>query len=1795
MKKFLFFIFISLSVLFLSCETGLGQAVDLDAPELKILSLTSGENTVTSTAMAGGVYCHKKFTIRGTADDNIKVESVYAEIKWSDQDDYRYFAKATLNGDKWYLNVDLPKEGVAYLKFVATDYPGNVSVKSSSVVTLFIDETGPVGTAWYIDRGRGYRYSLQDLDYLKALDLNLAENKDAAQNVEFSIHADFNDTMGIKPGSVKIQLRKEDGTKICDVENSAQSLYAPCFDINASMLSSLTGTAPFYIQVWYDAEDVVTVPAPNKIENEPIGWFIWDPASDIPKIIPQTTIESNEINLKIKDTLSLSVFDDDGLKGTFTYKMFETGKENDPLVSKQETFNEEREKTVILKAPDKPVVLTLKGSVKDLSGKTANIQKTVNVTDGSSPILIIESPESNTIPKVEMADGDTKANITIKGQTLDTLGSEYLEFIWVPDQVTTDNSQKHTKALEWFETINSASSAPTGNNSYKLTTSSEGMKLWSVKLTQASSEGDFQKHTFEFTLDLLNDFKAKNNTNEKMKDKYFLVRLTRLDGNKTDKEYVLSSDSEQPSINPITPSGDMATKETTEDLILEFNGSKSSCLAMDPNGYKIERIESSGNTLVSGGFYDDTSKTYKATITASELEQMETDGIKPKYRFTAKDIFGREGFAQYTIIIKTNPVLKSITTSSPSKVKTGETIVVNLNFSDTVNINENLTDEKRPYLKIKGITNASNSDKDKAYYSGGSGSTSLQFSYTVQPGDYTDGTDVFDVYADSGTNPLVLNDAAAFANTCHLDEAWSNSLTEKKIMIDGIAPQVTGITLSHDADEDKNKDKDGTIWLKEGRKLTATVKVDDKVSVQGSPVIRVKAGDNNLDLPFESISQDEDGKTTIIFAKKIASTDAQGKLTFTNTDSSPIIYGYDDIKDSFGNGLDKNSITSKTVTGNYAVDTIPPAEFTIKNKAEIIKYPGATTISAGTPLTASHSGNYQTLVTFIIDTSSDDTIKSTEYSLDGGSTWKDYTSEFTIDSTKQVTAQRTDWAGNTYIIPYTVDFDINNTFPSYTLECTNANGYYKAGDTLSFKISFAAPVNIAADSTALIYLDGQNPTDLTGEAGNGTNPKAVATLDDSCKGKTYTASATFTYKVQKNHQFKLKVAANAIQFTGIVDSYGISGRLMNSDYIRDINCDGIIPYITNMTSAGEKITTDGSLTVYPSGNVITLTFNEPVQKGSGNIILRQVKGWAIPPVINGADFNTILNAITSDCKVGNLTGSQVLYMDGAQDSEWIYGAKVGPTNDQYHGTGQYIGPYKKSSYGVNDDGSPKTDAQYVLDFDMDIWETDTTHYFGTTYVDGHASGDSAANSYSRTTTYTNNSGVAKLKDISKNTKITVGDIRTVLEKVGYHQRVIDVTNAKVVLSNDNKTVTITFPKGLTGNDDALPDGREWELVIEKGAFLDYAEHEFGSEYKTNSNDIERTDKDSIMKSDGTLTSILGEWATNGRGRTSATDPVVLIQTSNGKNSFWSDKVAKPVIRVDRYSYGIGAFQPSATAAGEAITSQKYDTNGKFTDQFIKQTSQNRTTVPTAYVRVRIDCETRGAKIIYNDSRKTSKSISSDTDSANIDDTFEDKDLTDAIPNCKSFYTKTALSCNPPDAPANPNNLTNESWKEYSAPFAGGNGNYKQSCKQYIFAMATKGTGTVKFEYSSIGREGIFQTVLHIVKPIGKGRGNADGVKRENYCNQNGDGKKDLSIRGTTGFAGEPYISPFPLRDSQIGSPFLKRAYNERDNDYYWISYEILVDASFSNYCSNDTTYDWSRSWGIMYPGEFTRCINMRRW
>lgn len=1692
MKKKIFSLFL-FSFLIFSCEVGLGELVDIDAPEITIGRMVAGDSVKTNFSTT--LYTKQTVVFEGTATDNIAVTGVRAEVKWLGDADYSFLTNGSVSGGGiWKLEVSFPREGACWLKIVSEDKNKNYGAKSARVISLFVDENAPVGEAWYIDRCvGGIQYSLQSKEALEAIiekdpSLSNPSNIDVAQNGEFKICSTFNDASGI--ASVKISIWDEN-EKLGEVENSAESNYAPQFLISEKTIPLLPSSEMHYLQVKYSASDIVTDPEENKVADAEIsmGYFIWWPESDNPRRYISQEEEDGSIKLHVNDSINVVVFDDDGFLNSQEIICTLGDKEY-----KKKPADGERECNIIVNAPGEAQTMELRVTAKDKNGKPLDKTSSVLVTDDSHPTLIITSPENNQTPTVS----GEKSDIVFNGFALDSSGCKSLKFIWVPDSV----ANKKDAALKWMNA--DSSSVPSSDVEVKSGTGEfAGLKLYNVKLSAATDEKGLKKQTFGFTRSLVNDF-----GDDKNKDKYFYVRLIRKDGNFTDSELKLAADNIKPEFNLINPSGNMAIiDEATPNLVLEFNAQKSTGVPMDTDKYKIEYIDPDGNATPLGGSYDKSRGAYRsAVIDEDTLKEFNASGKNPKYKFYAEDILGNKADGIYEFIISSLPQITSISSSAPALCKAGDDILINVSFSKPVS----LSSTSKIKLKLANIKNNNTAVARTASYYSGSGSTTLVFKYTVQPGD---SSDKLQVNNESNKGPIDgIEETTAHLKTLPDGE---NLQDKKTIKIDGVTPKVTNIVLSTDANK-----VDSKSYLNAGKTVTAAVTVDKKVTVQGTPVFKV----GNLSLAWHSIAYRDTNSSIITFSKKITSDDENGEFTCAKNTCIESV-SLDDIKDAAGNSL-TNPLTGNTDT--IVVDTDAPSKPKVKNAAtdEDLK-----------------SGKYMNSVNFKIENFSQTSVSpvTTEYSLDGGSNW-----ETLAENSKEITAASSvvnanlvvrikDLAGNVSVYSDPISLEISNSFPSYTVECTNADKNYKSGK-LTFKVYFASPVNIPASSAAYIALSGNDSNDVFGNAAH----NAVITASSKGDNKS---EAVFEYEIQRGDSFSLKVNKDDVKLLGITDQYGFTQNSLElaEDYVRPkLKCDTIPPKVSRMTPGGTKTTANGK-NIYTNGKTIVLEFTENVKVNTGKIYLRQTAGWAIPPVFTASEFTKVLNAVKTAGNKGNdrLKGTQILYLDGLEDFEWLYGSAVGRANDRYHGTGQFAGPYKKSSHGLNGTKAD-TSTKYVLAYDLDIWG-DGSAKFGITF-------DTNSSKHENLISET---GKVVVKEGSNT--ISTEDIRQVLESVHFHERCLNVNSSSVSVSAAEKNkVTVNVPNGFLGDSD-LPLGREWELVIEKGAFMDETGNLFGYEM-----DGTKTMSDSRQATNG-ATETSSEWKRERTSVDSTADvkPLVLIQ--DGANaSFLSSGVAKPVIRVDRYSYGLGIYQPS-------------ENGSEITQSFINTETQNNKIVPAkpaSKVRVRIDCETKDASVRYN-LNTFEKTIS--------DVTNENHAVEDGV---NSYASSTAVTA--PPAPANASTGT-----EYVKPFLSGSGDHKKS---YIGIYSAKAFAN---NFSSAEeKEGVFQTVLCMVNPVDREYGS--------YYDKDS-GYNDVSVRGTTGWFGEPSISPFPLRDSAVGSPYLRRAYPDYDEqnakNYYWISYEIFVDSSCSIYAwgSTKSHNDWGRNWGLMKAGEFNSISGFRNW
>lgn len=201
-----------------------------------------------------------------------------------------------------------------------------------------------------------------------------------------------------------------------------------------------------------------------------------------------------------------------------------------------------------------------------------------------------------------------------------------------------------------------------------------------------------------------------------------------------------------------------------------------------------------------------------------------------------------------------------------------------------------------------------------ATLSGGSGTSTLTFSYTVQSGDTSSdldyvGTDSFEL--NSGTIVDAAGNAAIL--TLATPGAAGSLAANKDIVIDTALPYVTSVTSTKD---------DGTYYV--GNTIDVVVNFNENVTVTNVPRIQLETGTTDRQVDYTSGS----GGTALTFRYTVQTEDSSSDLDYHGTDALNLNSGF--IRDNAGNDAtltlaatgDAGSIS---ISKAIIIDGIPPS------------------------------------------------------------------------------------------------------------------------------------------------------------------------------------------------------------------------------------------------------------------------------------------------------------------------------------------------------------------------------------------------------------------------------------------------------------------------------------------------------------------------------------------------------------------------------------------------------------------------------------------------------------------------------------------------------------------------------------------------------------------------------------------------------------------------------------------------------------------------------------------------------
>jgi len=1222
-------VFVSAAIFLTGCDAGLGEEVDVEAPVITIESPSRNS------------YTQKTITFNGKCTDNKKVEKVeISEVSTLNGISTKTFLRnADINytDNTWSAEITL-EEGEKTIYCAAIDGAKNTSINSYQQITILVDETAPEGLAWYIDRGNSKQTTLQSLEFLKALDLNLSSSVDYPQNVSFTVYGSVYDAMSID--KVKLIICDEDGNVLIEKQNESASLYSPSYSFTHAELvaaKSALATGKHYLQLKYYSIDKKGNEATRDLD-----WFIWYPESDIPNYDRNVVdTDTQTILAPVNSSVTVSLFDDDELGFVYVGLINEDkfkGIPGDTREEKEQTLIGYTEsqlsslglvKTVVSGSQISSVSADTGGNPGNFylaAFEQDNTSKTVKnaflipalVSDDNVPILFIEKPNENTIPTI---DAGKTSQFTISGYCLDTKRTESLKVAFIPNDAYETNAQKRAAAKAILESDTTA----TGSS----TTLLNGTKIWNLTLTDdgtqtsQSASADktvWKKQNFNLPLDLLTDFYF--NSNLENKNKFFEFQVTDDDGNVVFQDYKLEGDTSEPVITPNID--DMLVCDYTENgLDLSFTASKDTGLGINANSYKITRVKSDNTEVVLA----DKGTSY--SFTKAQLKTLSETETQLKFRFYAEDLLANKAVSQRTVVLTALPALQSISSdANDGTYKAGDVISIQTTFTSPVKVTGT--------PKLIAYYSSTDTTPKYAVYNSGSGTDTLKFNFTVPAG-----AESSKLYC--AAEPVVLNGGKiettdANGGNAHLNTLLTgNNLQDSKtIALDGVAPKLDALYVKCDEKTE--------AAVSVGKEIIVTVYATENVLVSGSPVLKLITGAKKIDCSFQGIN----GKQ-IFFSHKVTAADTNATINY-NLSNCFLTADLEYITDKNGNQLVLNS-ESVTTASKIKIDTVAPSS----------------PVLAMTPGTLVNNGTYnktQTLTLTGIESGA-----KAFYSLDGGLSFTEYTGAVTLTSASyKLTAKQQDAAENTSANATVTAITINSSFPEVTdFACEMPDGVYPVDTELKFKVSFAEKVT----------LDNTNATLTLFDKNSGKTAKVVTPSTGSA------SSLEFTYTVKAGDEYTGLSVVKAT-LTGVKDLFGntpaddaCDSILASQGSRPGITIDAVSPSLSSFVPGGKQATTT---VIAAQGNKITLTFSENVYKESGKLTLKRKGNWLIPVVLSESEFTSVYNNTT--------------------DKETLMITENGSAK-LHSKTGLPIGPYIKTTHGLKLSGGkyvPDTDTKYVLDF-----------------------------------------------------------------------------------------------------------------------------------------------------------------------------------------------------------------------------------------------------------------------------------------------------------------------------------------------------------------------------------------------------------------------------------------------------------------------------------------------------------------
>lgn len=1217
----------------LSCQVGLGEAVDTIGPIITITSPEPNQSVQSS------------ITVSGIAQDNIEINEILIEIEhqegkvntlkykikdlqlycWN-ENDWQLQQSHNISGNKtqvnWSIDAILKQEdegsGDDYdISVTVSDMFGNESKKSKDTRTVTVDFNEPkvavnipslIGTNGAAET-TSKSYELRNSSILsqlyngKFIMSGTQEEDGTCDHINIFIDSETSATDISMYENKTMEEIKNNKTllsyKIVDDKN--QRIWEKEFDVNT--FPEEYRTEKHIVRVVTQSYD-----SAQNCETKIQGFFIiWNDA-DKPWVVADFGSKTSEKYVDVQPSCELygQAYDDDGL-AEITINVY---KEVDGGWAKLETNSK------VINLSEKSYPTYYLWTVKSLS-ENVNFKAEVKCKDKywSENMSDDEKKfhESETVYQYMKVMDTNPPSLNIN-QTIDTLPmtgtktytlsgtveddgeiTDYIKIVRIADNKDNTQVKYFSKDFEdWEQATENGYTVPTLNET-------AGNKLWKIYLGKEEVNGRKHKRTFSKTFNI-SDF-GIDGTNQLFGTQKFIVYASDTAGSATIELFTIAGDSEKPEIK-------IESIKVNNNEPIDLTGGNKTLEPFNPS-----------DKVVLSGTWEDNSDVLKASNIKLSWEGINEDfGITVNYNSDkksgtwhtkaltppaattaviyaeitdwAKNI-GKDNTSFY--VSSSLPKFERISADTPDgSYKEGDVIKIYMEFNKNV--------------KFTGGTPSLQLNTNKpATYSSGDGTAKHIFIYTVAAGDNTDFLEVSEINKDGITWQDVEVETAKIENKDMVLPTGNTLKSNRTIIIDTASPIIDSIKFSTD---------DG--YYSKGSEIFVTLKFNEEVKIENIDDLKIKfnSGEN---IKSDSVTKSE--ADSVLFKYKVEDGQNASGLSITGIEFGSCI-----VTDIAGNIMkvsDKN--ISAVNAPKIIVDTTKPNKPVItgvSNNSIIYSDDGAT---------------------FDITWKEENGTK--KYSLDGGKSVVDYKGPVTLlnKGTYEITAYQEDEAGNKSdnAEPITITLDRGTVITSLTAD--KPDGTYKTGQKIQIIVNYRK--NVIVKTGSYLTLNTNPAQNAMYKSGSGSKKiyfeyeikDGDSCSTDSLQPQEFIGSITDENGIDIKDYTKLTSVISPNKFTDNKEIY----------------------VITQAPKVNSAVFND-------DGTKCTITFSSKINKNYGNITFTQSKtGYRAPVVLTEAKYNSLKTATkayydegtngANASGVSDLTKKYILKYEYADTNETLVG------------------------------------------------------------------------------------------------------------------------------------------------------------------------------------------------------------------------------------------------------------------------------------------------------------------------------------------------------------------------------------------------------------------------------------------------------------------------------------------------------------------------------------------------------------